>query len=248
VLCRQERCVSALPSSSAWALGDAELVVLGTADAAESARDEAANDAGGAAIQRRRVPDDAALAALIEGVVERDQRAFESCYDATYCRVFALLRRYLRDAARVEEVAEDVYFQVWRDAPRFDPARGRAMTWVLTIARSRALDALRRSERDGAEIHVDDEAIEALAPVDSQADPEVRLVQMRRVRALRSALQSLDPQPRQLVSLAFFRGLTHEEVAAETGLPLGTVKSTIRRSLTALKRALGPDLCGDAAL
>ncbi len=213
---------------------------LATTDAANDAL--AAGRAGG-----RPGDDDASLVALLERIVERDQRAFEAFYDTTCRRVFAMLRRYVRDAARLEEVAEDVFFQVWRDAPRFDAARGRPMAWLLTIARSRALDALRRVERDSVELHVEDDELDAAMEPDDAADPAQRLAESRRADALRAALDTLEPQPRQLVSLAFFRGLTHEEVAAETGLPLGTVKSTIRRALGALRAVLGAALSPDPA-
>lgn len=218
------------------------------ADAEAEAEADAANDPLVAARDGPlRRADDAGLAALIERIVGHDQRAFEAFYDATCHRVIALLRRFLRDPARLEEVAEDVFFQVWRDAPRFDAARGQPMAWLLTIARSRALDALRRAEREAVELGVDDDELEASMAPDASADPAHRLAESRRADALRAALAALDPQPRQLVSLAFLRGLTHEEVAAETGLPLGTVKSSIRRALGVLRAALGPDLSPDPA-
>lgn len=182
---------------------------------------------------------DAQLAAWIGAVVERDERALAALYDATFHRVFGLVHRIVREAATAEEVAEDAYFQVWRQAVRFDPARGKALTWLLAMARSRALDALRRGARfrhasiDGE--RADEEGVSDALPADE-------LLDLARSRAdLNRALQRLGPQPRQLVSLAFLRGLSHEEIAEQTRLPLGTVKSQIRRALLSLRQILGVD-------
>ena len=198
-----------------------------------------------APVLRRRVPlDDDQLGALLVRIVERESAAFESFYDATLGRVNALVQRIVRDAGLAEEVVEDVFFQVWREAPRFQPTRGRAGAWLLSMARSRAIDALRRRERHGAEMQVEDDVL-AAQPDPGRSDPHDLLALARRDRRLQDALAALEPQPRQLLALAFFRGLTHEEVADETGLPLGTVKSTIRRALMALRSALGPEGAGD---
>lgn len=188
--------------------------------------------------------DEPALCALIERIVDQDQTAFEAFYDRCFSRVHATVRRIVRDPARAEEVVEDAFFQVWREAPRFDPERGRAIGWLLAIARSRSLDALRRNERDSLEVSVDDDEMVTLAgPADHQ--PQHQFETARSAEAVRCALAGLEPQPRQLVSLAFLRGLTHEEVAATTGLPLGTVKSSIRRALIALRQTLGAELSPD---
>ncbi|MBI3155242.1 MAG: sigma-70 family RNA polymerase sigma factor [Burkholderiales bacterium] len=176
------------------------------------------------------------LAAWIEAIVDRDERALAALYDATFSRVFGLVRRIVRDAALAEEVVEDAYFQVWRQCVRFDPARGKALTWVLAMARSRAIDALRREARFEHDPLEEDGLPETASP----APPGDELLDLARHRAdLHQALMLLGAQPRQLVSMSFFRGLSHEEIAEQTKLPLGTVKSQIRRALLALREALG---------
>lgn len=192
--------------------------------------------------------DDRMLADLLDRIVRHDEHAFEAFHDVMQRRVCALARRFSRDAALVDEVVEEAFFRVWRDAPRFDPARGRASAWVLAIVRSRMLDALRRQERSAVELPAEDDEIEAASPPDRESDPLRQVDATRRALALQAALTRLDPQPRQLVSLAFFRGLSHEEVAAETGLPLGTVKSSIRRALGTLKAWLDPAMAAGPAL
>jgi RNA polymerase sigma-70 factor (ECF subfamily) len=130
----------------------------------------------------------------------------------------------------------------------FSPARGRASTGIRAFARCGMLAAWRRVARGSVELRLEDDELEAASPVDVDADPAHRLDAARRAQAVRAALERLDAQPRQLLSLAFFRGMTHEEVAVETGLPLGTVKSSIRRALTALKEWLGPGFASDPAM
>jgi len=130
---------------------------------------------------------------------------------------------------------EDSYFQVWRQAPRFDPTRGCAISWLLAIARSRAIDALRREARF-QHASLDDQATDAC---DGNAGCDELLELARHHADLHRALLQLGAQPRQLVSLAFFRGLSHEEIALQTRLPLGTVKSQIRRALITLRQVLG---------
>lgn len=176
-----------------------------------------------------------ALAALMARIVERDERALAQLYDETSSRVYGLALRICRRAAMAEEVVEDAFWQAWRQAPRFDPARGEVMTWLLAIARSRAIDALRRDERFRHEELSDDDAEATAEPEPAALD---LLDAMRGERRVHEALATLDARSRQLVALAFFRGLTHEEIAAQTAMPLGTVKSLIRRSLQQLRKLL----------
>lgn len=179
---------------------------------------------------------DQQFAAWIDAIVDQDERALAAFYDATFSRVFGIVQCIVRRAALAEEVVEDTYFQVWRQAVRFDPARGQVLTWLLAIARSRALDALRRDMR-ARHVDLDDETECGLV---CEARPTDELLDIARHQAdLHKALLLLGAQPRQLVSLAFFRGLSHEEIAVQTNLPLGTVKSQIRRALLALRQALG---------
>jgi RNA polymerase sigma-70 factor (ECF subfamily) len=176
------------------------------------------------------------LAHWIAAVVEHDERALAALYDATFARVFGLVRRIVRNTATASEVVEDAYFQVWRQAVRFDASRGKALTWVLSIAHSRAIDALRREARFQHESL--DDALEAGA--EGHTPPADELLELARHQSdLQQALTLLGAQPRQLVSLAFFRGLSHEEIAQQTQLPLGTVKSQLRRALQALRGILG---------
>ncbi|MBS0462012.1 MAG: sigma-70 family RNA polymerase sigma factor [Proteobacteria bacterium] len=200
----------------------------------------ALGDDGSACAQGTAATDsaDAQFARWIEAIVGGDQRALAALYDATFARVFGLVQRIVRDTATAEEVVEDSYFQVWRQAVRFDSKRGKALTWLLAIARSRAIDALRRQARFQ---HVELDDVTGGGVVGDTAGSDELLDLALRTAELQHALTLLGEQPRQLVSMAFFRGLSHEQIAAHTRLPLGTVKSQIRRALLALRQILGGD-------
>ncbi len=194
-------------------------------------------DAGAeAALPRAEPVDEARLQAWMERIVDRDDRALAALYDALMPRVYGLVLRIVRRPAWAEEAVEDCFFQVWRQAVRFDPARGAALPWVLSIARSRAIDLLRREMRHQHDSMDEEGAAER--PDEGPAADEL-LETTRDHAALHRALLTLNARSRQLVALAFFRGLSHEEIADQTALPLGTVKSHIRRAILALRQHLG---------
>lgn len=178
---------------------------------------------------------DAELRAVIARTAMQDQRALERLYDLTFGKVYAVALRILRNAEAAEEAVEDTYWQAWREASRYDPARGRALAWLLTICRSRALDALRR--REPAEPMADFESLRSEVAVE-KSDPYDLLDAIQRSSAIHAAIGKLKPQVRQLVALAFFRGLTHQEIADACNMPLGTVKVTLFRACQQLKDCL----------
>ncbi|MEQ1806898.1 MAG: sigma-70 family RNA polymerase sigma factor [Burkholderiaceae bacterium] len=172
------------------------------------------------------------LAELVARIAQSDEKALGDLYDATSSRIFSMVRTITRNLQCAEEVTEDVYWQVWRQALRFDARRGAVLAWLFTLARSRALDHLRRA--DVALPHPEPETLLDDAG-DSRDDPAEVLSTSQTENYLNTALLCLEPLPRQLLSLAFYRGLTHEEIATTTALPLGTVKSHIRRALASLQ-------------
>lgn len=178
---------------------------------------------------------DRLLGTLIRRMARRDEAALAAFYDATAARVYALARRITRETAIAEEVASDVYLQVWLQAERYDPARGRALAWVLMMCRTRALDQLRR--RLPVERHP---APDGLRPdlYRDDNDPLELLLALERDSRVHAALATLNDNARRLLALAFFQGLSHQEIADHTGLPLGTVKSVLRRAMQELKPML----------
>ncbi|NRF66125.1 sigma-70 family RNA polymerase sigma factor [Aquincola sp. S2] len=231
--------ISALTLSEELWSSELEPPLVGPDGDAGDDHDEPASSPTAAAVQTRSAPaaaDDEAMQACMRRIVDRDERALAALYDATSARVHGLVLRITRRAALADEVVEDTYWQAWRQAPRFEPARGRVLTWLLAIARSRAIDALRRDERfQHAELPEDGD----LDAGDDAPPPVIDLLDATRSeRRVHEAVAALEPRARQLVALAFFRGLTHEEIAAQTALPLGTVKSLIRRALLQLRKLL----------
>lgn len=171
-------------------------------------------------------------------IAQQDQQALEAFYRATIGRVYGLALRITRNPATAEEVTQDVYVQLWHRAACFDAMRGTALSWTLTICRSRALDALRRTDHAIA----DPDPTERLdAQLVTGVNPQDLLLATRENAALHAAMKALKPLQRQLLSLAFFGDLSHAELAKHVGLPLGTVKSNMRRTLAQLRE----DLSGD---
>ena len=180
-------------------------------------------------------PSETPYVALLDRAAEGDESALAQLYDETSARVFGLALGILRDRDTAEEAALDTYMSVWSRAATYDPTRGSPMAWILTIARSKAIDQLRSRARRG-EKH---RALETLASLEEPPpNPEVAIVQAERCAQVRAALGSLPREQRVAIETAYFAGLSHSEVAAALGEPLGTVKSRIRLGLSSLHRAL----------
>ena len=177
-----------------------------------------------------------ALAALLRQAAAGDARAFESFYEATIGYAHALARRMLRPAD-VQDVLADSFFQAWREAPRFDATRGNAVTWLLTLVRSRALDLLRH-QRASPEVEATDDTPEPPTPLPG---PDDLLAGMQADTQLHAALAGLSPHERWVLGLAYYRDLSHREISSETGLPMGTVKSLILRAQAKLRKRLAAE-------
>ncbi|NJO12297.1 MAG: sigma-70 family RNA polymerase sigma factor [Gammaproteobacteria bacterium] len=171
-------------------------------------------------------------------VKNRSDAALAQLYDLTAAKLYGLARAIVRNAADAEEIVCDVYVQVWQTAASFDSARGPVLGWLMMICRSRALDLLR--QRRGRPEHAGGQAAEQepALQIAAEAGPEEVLGQFQEGSAVYRALAQLTPLRRRLVGLAFFAGLTHQEIAQLLTLPVGTVKSHLRRSLRALRDAL----------
>jgi RNA polymerase sigma-70 factor (ECF subfamily) len=183
-----------------------------------------------------KIPEPSELSGLIQRVAAGERDALGELYDVTVGKLFALARLILRNDADSEEVVCDVYTQVWQEAAKYRGDRGGVLPWLLMICRSRAVDRTRRNRarlpQASREALPDDEASSP------EPGPEDILNLVQQGTAVHRALQTLPPVPRQLVSLAFFSGLSHPEIAEKCRLPVGTVKSHIRRALMALRTEL----------
>lgn len=163
---------------------------------------------------------------LIRQIAAGDAEALARFYDLHAGLVNGLALRILRDVADAEDVVQEAFVQVWRQAARFDPSRGSPEAWLCTIARSRALDRLRRrtSRREDAE----ERGLQSTLPRNDEA------------LAVRKALDSLPVDQRQALELAYFDGLTQSEIAERLAQPLGTIKTRMRTGLMRLREVLAP--------
>ena len=174
-----------------------------------------------------------ALATLIEDIAaHKSKAAFKKLFEYFAPRLKGYLMRLGSSEAQAEELVQDVMLTVWRKAALFDRSKAAASTWLFTIARNRRIDILRREKYP--ELDPEDPA---LVP-DEEVQPDDAVIMAERKAEVQSALATLPEEQVELVKLAFYKGWSHSEIAKETGLPLGTVKSRLRLSITRLKEAL----------
>lgn len=172
--------------------------------------------------------------ALLLEAATGDQLAFAALYDAVAPRLYGLARRVVRDETIAEEVTQEVFLQVWREASRFDPARGSALAWLLMLTHRRAVDRVRSEHAQSERLHRY-ESHRSTTPYDTTAEHAVERLE---AGVVRRALDQVGEPHRTALELAYLEGLTHSEVAARTGVPLGTAKTRIRDGLRKMRNAM----------
>lgn len=191
---------------------------------------EGAQGAGGTAADVARERLRAAMARLAEG----DSAALEQVYEATRVKLFGICLRILGDRKEAEDALQDVYINLWQRADRYDPARASPISWLATFARNRAIDRLRTGKVRGGAVD-----IEEAAPLPDEAPPaDALLVDAEERAQVHQCLGSLDERTANHIRSAFFDGLTYAELATRAEVPLGTMKSWIRRGLMKLRTCL----------
>ena len=179
-------------------------------------------------------PREEAWNGLVKRAAGGDQSAMAELYDASSARVFGLAVRILGERNAAEDAVVEVYAQAWRDASSFDAQRGSARAWLLTLARSRAIDILRSRRREPPSY-----PLEAAGEVHSVGPgPEDQSSELQRRNHVRAALENLRPEQREAIELAYFSGFSHGEIASKLGQPLGTIKTRIRSGMLALRELL----------
>ena len=173
---------------------------------------------------------DARCSRWIEEMSNGNEQALGELFDATLSRVFGVAVRIVGDSTLAEDVVSSVYHDAWVNAARYDQVRGRPITWLLTICRNRALDEVRR---ESAQARKTEAAASMDIPV-QVVGPDALLEATETGHAIHDLLATISPDDRQLIALAYFRGLSQQQIADYLQLPLGTVKSRIRRALAAL--------------
>lgn len=177
------------------------------------------------------------LTAWLAATASGDERAFRQLYASTSSQLYAVLLRILRSPDRAQDALQDAYIRIWQKADTYSPERGAPLTWLMSIARYRALDLLRRKRHEVAMPEEPDmmanllEDNQGLSPLEENENQQS-------LDAIRECLSTLAPQQRDGVLLAYYEGLTHQELVSRMDAPLGTVKSWIRRGLLRLRECL----------
>lgn len=167
---------------------------------------------------------------MLARIGQKDEDALSALYDRYSGLVFSEAKRILHDTGAAEEILQDLFYQVWRTAERFDPARGSLAGWLVVAARNRAISKLRR--KSGKTEEVDEKGVSLKVDVESRAAQSLLLDKVRTV------MGNLPENQREALECAYFEGMSHTEIAEKTGQPLGTVKTRIRSAMEALKKVL----------
>ena len=170
-------------------------------------------------------------AALIDRIVQRDESALAALYDRYAGMLSSVLNRILRDTQAAEEILQDIFYQLWRTAARFDASRGSLPGWLVVIARNRAISRLRKHNPAGGEEIGENSVVLPL-------NLENLVAQREMLARVKGPLEALPREQRAVLELAYFEGMTHSEIARHTGDPLGTVKTRLRSAVENLKRNL----------
>ena len=172
---------------------------------------------------------------LLERVAQGDQRAFAALYDQISPRVFGLVKRLLRDHAQSEEVTQEIFLEIWQSAIRFDPNKGGAATWILTMAHRRAVDRIRSSQSSR-----DRDTRIGIRDFKPDYDHVAETIEIRiEHERVEKAMSRLTELQRQAVTLAYYGGYSHSEVSEMLSVPIGTVKTRLRDGMIRLRDELG---------
>jgi len=168
---------------------------------------------------------------LVSAIRSGDENAMALLYDRYSSIVYAVALRVLADTGAAEDVLQEVFMQLWRNPGLFDSSRGNLGAWLAVIARNRAIDTLRKR-------HPETDISDVVVSVET--DMAGNAQRARDTEKVRGALGAMPPAQRSALEMAYFEGLTHTEIAAKTGAPLGTIKTRIRAGLLALRKAFNP--------
>jgi len=183
-------------------------------------------------IERKSSEPDQSDWSLLARVVQKDEAALAALYDRYSGLVYSEASRILRDKGAAEEILQDIFYQVWRTAEKFDPQRGSLPGWLVVVTRNRAISKLRRRSTSSDD-ELKENAVACPFNLESAAS------QNQLLGRVRGAMESLPEGQREAIELAYFEGMTHSEIASKTGEALGTVKTRIRSALEVLRRAVG---------
>ena len=177
----------------------------------------------------------AELVWLMAAVAKGDRDAFERLYTATRAKLYGVVLRILRRPDLADEVIQETYLKVWNSAGQFNPAQASPITWMVAIARNRAIDIVRRK----TEVSIDDEEDTVLAMADETPDPLAKREMTEELKRMLACMGRLDEERRRLVLLAYYGGWSREQLAEKFDKPVNTIKTWLRRSLAEIRECLG---------
>jgi RNA polymerase sigma-70 factor, ECF subfamily len=168
---------------------------------------------------------------LLAAVAKRDEEAFKQLYDATRAKLYGVLLRILRRPELAEEVMQETYLKVWTTADKFDPTLASPITWMVAIARNRAIDIVRKK----GEVSIEEHEPEALGIAAPSSSPLARREMTEELQRLLSCLGKLDPEKQRIVLLAYYSGWSREQLALKLDISVNTIKTWLRRSLMEIR-------------
>jgi RNA polymerase sigma-70 factor (ECF subfamily) len=174
------------------------------------------------------------LVGLLAAVAGGDEAAFERLYEATRAKLYGVLLRILGRPELADEVMQETYLKVWRMAGKFDPSIASPITWMVAMARNRAIDIVRKK----GELSIEEEP-EAAAVADETPPPLARREMTEELKRLLACLGKLDPEKQRIVLLAYYSGWSREQLARKLDIPVNTIKTWLRRSLLEVRACLG---------
>ena len=181
---------------------------------------------------------------LMAVVDRKDPRAFEALYDRHGGAAYSLAYRIVGDRDLAEDTTQEAFLSIWRSKARYDRARGSVRSWLLSVVRNRAIDALRRGGANAPKLDHDDQALLDVREADERTETEA--IRRETSRELRSALDALPEDQSRVIELAYFGGFTHSEIAEMISLPLGTVKGRMRLGLEKIRAEIAEAISPDA--
>lgn len=173
------------------------------------------------------------IADLLIRVATQDRMAFKELYKKTSAKLYGVLMRILGNRAESEDALQEVFTRIWLRASRFDPEKGRAITWLVAICRNHAIDRMRARPKEAS----DDDAVLALQ--DHRQGVEASMVAQGEARRVIDCMDQLEPDRAQAVRGAYLGGLSYQQLADRHGVPLNTIRTWLRRSLMSLRECLG---------
>ena len=179
---------------------------------------------------------------LMQRLHHRDQRAFEAIFDRYGDLVYSTALRVLRDTQLAEDVSQEIFVRLWRKPQSYVAERGRFLTWLISVTRNRAVDEVRSRGRRQRHETASPEEQERELPASDSIDPALNAQLAEQARIVRAALAELPPEQREIIELAYFGGLTQQEISDRLDQPLGTVKTRIRLGMQKLRAALAPQI------